>query len=175
MDETAEPQSPVEMLFILAAIADEKIPAQTIAPKFSGRFNKGVDYIGDVNLFRQEFEEDLCVIKYAVEHFGLPQNLKLIVHSGSDKFSIYRPISEKNDKHGTGNHVKTVGTTWLKELIGLAEAGEGGLLEKMLATPQKWQMILGFQVLSHHPSRVLWGWQKFPAMARKWCLRLLIL
>lgn len=127
MDETAEPQSPIEMLFILAAIADEKIPAQTIAPKFSGRFNKGVDYIGDVELFGQEFEEDLCVIKYAVEHFGLPQNLKLSVHSGSDKFSIYRPIRELIDKHGAGIHVKTAGTTWLEELIGLAEAGESGL------------------------------------------------
>lgn len=127
MDETAEPQSPIEMLFILAAIADEKIPAQTIAPKFSGRFNKGVDYIGDVDLFYQEFEEDLCVIKYAVEHFGLPKNLKLSVHSGSDKFSIYKPIRELIAKHGAGIHVKTAGTTWLEELIGLAESGGEGL------------------------------------------------
>lgn len=127
MDETAEPQSPIEMLFILAAIADERIPAQTIAPKFSGRFNKGVDYIGDVDRFRQEFEEDLCVIKYAVEHFGLPGNLKLSVHSGSDKFSIYQPIRALLAKHGAGIHVKTAGTTWLEELIGLAEAGGEGL------------------------------------------------
>jgi hypothetical protein len=127
MDETADPQSPVEMLFILAALADEKIPAQTIAPKFSGRFNKGVDYIGDVEQFRQEFEEDLCVIKYGVQNFGLPANLKLSVHSGSDKFSIYQPIRELIDKHDAGIHVKTAGTTWLEELIGLAEAGGEGL------------------------------------------------
>lgn len=62
IDETPEPQSPVEMLFILAALADEKIPVQTIAPKFSGRFNKGVDYIGDVDLFSREFEEDLLLV-----------------------------------------------------------------------------------------------------------------
>lgn len=127
MDETAEPQSPTEMLLILAAIAEEKIPAQTIAPKFSGRFNKGVDYIGDVDLFYQEFEEDLCVIQYAVEHFGLPANLKLSVHSGSDKFSLYKPIRELIAKHSAGIHVKTAGTTWLEELIGLAEAGGQGL------------------------------------------------
>ncbi len=46
MDETDSPQTPVELLIILAAIADEKIPIQTIAPKFTGRFNKGVDYVG---------------------------------------------------------------------------------------------------------------------------------
>ncbi|GAH41111.1 unnamed protein product, partial [marine sediment metagenome] len=62
MDETLLPQTPVEMFFILAAIADEGIPAQTIAPKFTGRFNKGVDYVGDVTLFTKEFEGDLAVV-----------------------------------------------------------------------------------------------------------------
>lgn len=123
MDETADPQTPIELLFILAALADEKIPAQTIAPKFSGRFNKGVDYIGDVDKFRREFEADLCIIKYAVKTFGLPADLKLSIHSGSDKFSIYRPIKELIRKHDAGIHIKTAGTTWLEELIGLAEAG----------------------------------------------------
>lgn len=46
MDETDAPQTPVELLLILAAIADEGIPVQTLAPKFTGRFNKGVDYSG---------------------------------------------------------------------------------------------------------------------------------
>lgn len=127
MDETAEPQSPVEMLFILAALSEEGIPLQTIAPKFSGRFNKGVEYLGDVAQFKREFEEDLCVIAYAVEKFGLPADLKLSVHSGSDKFSIYGPIRELIQKHNAGIHVKTAGTTWLEELIGLAEAGGSGL------------------------------------------------
>ena len=127
MDETAEPQTPTELLFILAAMAEENIPAQTIAPKFSGRFNKGVDYLGDVAQFRREFEEDLCIIKYGVESFGLPANLKLSIHSGSDKFSIYQPIRELIHKHDAGIHVKTAGTTWLEELIGLAEAGGKGL------------------------------------------------
>ncbi len=127
MDETAEPQTPVDLLFILAAIADENIPAQTIAPKFSGRFNKSVDYIGDVEQFRREFEEDICIIKYGVKAFGLAENFKLSVHSGSDKFSIYQPIRELIRKHDAGIHLKTAGTTWLEELIGLAEAGGEGL------------------------------------------------
>lgn len=127
MDETESPQSPLELFFILAALADENIPVQTIAPKFSGRFNKGVDYIGNVKNFTKEFEEDLLVIRHAVDIFDLPSNLKLSVHSGSDKFSIYPAINTLITKHNTGIHVKTAGTTWLEELIGLAEAGGDGL------------------------------------------------
>ena len=127
MDETDSPQTPPELLVILAAIADAKIPVQTIAPKFSGRFNKGVDYVGDVRQFEKEFNDDLAVIAFAVKQYGLPENLKLSVHSGSDKFSIYAPIHRALARTGAGLHVKTAGTTWLEELIGLAEAGGEGL------------------------------------------------
>ncbi len=128
MDETENPQTPLEMFFILAAIADEGIPAQTIAPKFTGRFNKGVDYVGDVVQFEKEFNDDLATIAFAISEFGLPDNLKLSIHSGSDKFSIYGPIREALKSTGAGIHVKTAGTTWLEELIGLAEAGGEGLV-----------------------------------------------
>ncbi|MFA6560653.1 MAG: tagaturonate epimerase family protein [Verrucomicrobiia bacterium] len=127
MDETDSPQTPPELLVILAAVADEGIPAQTIAPKFTGRFNKGVDYVGDVAQFEREFNDDLCVIACAVARYGLPPNLKLSVHSGSDKFSIYPAIRRALRKHGAGVHLKTAGTTWLEECIGLAEAGGDGL------------------------------------------------
>ncbi|MHC4679860.1 MAG: tagaturonate epimerase family protein [Planctomycetota bacterium] len=127
MDETDQPQTPVEMFFILAAIADEGIPARTIAPKFTGRFNKGVDYVGDVEGFAREFEEDLAVVAFAVRQFGLPEDLKLSIHSGSDKFSIYAPIGRALKKFDAGLHLKTAGTTWLEELIGLAMAGGDGL------------------------------------------------
>jgi hypothetical protein len=124
MDEVNEAQSPVEMFFILSAIAGEHIPAQTIAPKFTGRFNKGVDYVGDVTQFGREFEEDLLVIDYAVKEFGLPANLKLSIHSGSDKFSIYPVMGELIGKYDKGIHVKTAGTTWLEEITGLALSGD---------------------------------------------------
>ncbi len=127
MDETDAPQTPRELLIILAAIADEGIPTQTIAPKFTGRFNKGVDYVGDVVRFEKEFSDDLAIIKHAVRAYGLPSNLKLSVHSGSDKFSIYGAIRRSLASSGAGVHVKTAGTTWLEELIGLAEAGGDGL------------------------------------------------
>lgn len=127
MDETDQPQTPVEMLFILAAIAEKNIPAQTIAPKFTGRFNKGVDYVGDVQQFEKEFNDDLAVIRFAIKEFGLPENLKLSVHSGSDKFSIYTLINRTIKKFDTGLHLKTAGTTWLEELIGLAMGEDNGL------------------------------------------------
>ena len=127
MDETDDPQTPDELFLILAAIADEKIHVQTIAPKFSGRFNKGVDYVGNLDQFRVEFEQDVAVLKFAIEKFGFDKNLKLSVHSGSDKFSLYPIIREVIRKHNVGLHIKTAGTTWLEELIGLAEAGGRGL------------------------------------------------
>ena len=123
MDEVETPQTPVEMFFILKMIAEQAIPVQTIAPKFTGRFNKGVDYVGDVKQFALEFEEDVLVIDFAVKEFGLPENLKLSVHSGSDKFSIYPEIARVIKKYDKGIHVKTAGTTWLEEVIGLALAG----------------------------------------------------
>jgi len=128
MDETDAPQSPLELLVILAALADERVPLQTIAPKFTGRFNKGVDYVGDVAQFEKEFNQDLVILSFAVKKFGLPENLKLSVHSGSDKFSIYAPIRRALQRHNAGLHLKTAGTTWLEELIGLAESGGDGLL-----------------------------------------------
>ncbi|MBB6145330.1 hypothetical protein HNQ77_003288 [Silvibacterium bohemicum] len=133
MDETDRAQSPVELLIILAAIADEGIPIQTIAPKFSGRFNKGVDYVGDVAQFEKEMALDVAAIAYAVRQYGLPDNLKLSVHSGSDKFSIYPAIHATMRRFDAGVHLKTAGTTWLEELIGLAEAdGDGLALAKQI-------------------------------------------
>jgi hypothetical protein len=127
MDETDSPQTPIELLVILAGIADVGIPIQTIAPKFTGRFNKGVDYVGNVAKFEREFNDDLAVIRYAVEKYNLPKNLKLSVHSGSDKFSIYSVMRRSLDRFGAGLHIKTAGTNWLEEVIGLAEAGGDGL------------------------------------------------
>ncbi len=122
MDEVDEAQTPDELRYILREIAAEKIPVQTIAPKFTGRFNKGVDYRGDLALFEKEFEQDLLVIDEAVKAYSLPDNLKLSIHSGSDKFSIYPIMGRLIQKYDKGIHIKTAGTTWLEENIGLALA-----------------------------------------------------
>ena len=127
MDETDLPQTPPELLIILAALADEKVRVQTIAPKFTGRFNKGVDYVGDLAVFEREFNDDLAVIAHAIARYGLPANLKLSLHSGSDKFSLYPIIRKAMQATGAGIHIKTAGTNWLEELVGLSEAGGEGL------------------------------------------------
>jgi len=127
IDETDQPQTPADLFFILAAIASEAIPLQTIAPKFAGRFNKGVDYMGDVAHFEKQFGDYIAVVALAVREFDLPANLKLSVHSGSDKFSIYGPMAHALRQHGAGLHLKTAGTTWLEEVAGLAQAGGAAL------------------------------------------------
>lgn len=123
MDEVPDPQTPAELFFILMMLSIENIPLQTIAPKFQGRFNKGVDYVGNPELFALEFETDLLVIRHAVKLFKLPENLKISVHSGSDKFALYPHIGSIIRKYDAGIHLKTAGTTWLEEVTGLAMAG----------------------------------------------------
>jgi hypothetical protein len=127
MDETEEAQSPLDLFFILAELKAQDIEVQTIAPKFTGLFAKGVDYIGDLSQFEKEFDQDVAVVKYAIDVLGMPSSLKLSVHSGSDKFSIYTCIKKSIKKFDAGIHVKTAGTTWLEEIIGLAKAGGKGL------------------------------------------------
>ena len=126
-DETNTPQTPAELFFILAAAARESIPVATVAPKFTGDFLKGIDYVGDIKRFAQEFEEDLAVLAFAKQTFGLPASLKLSIHSGSDKFSLYPIMHRAIKKADAGLHLKTAGTTWLEEVIGLASAGGEGL------------------------------------------------
>ena len=127
MDEVDVAQTPEELRYILKELAAEKIPVQTIAPKFTGRFNKGVDYRGDLAQFEKEFEQDLQVIAECIKEYGLPANLKLSIHSGSDKFSIYPIMGRLIRKYDTGIHIKTAGTTWLEEIIGLAVADPDAL------------------------------------------------
>lgn len=125
-DEASSPQTPAELYLILAMLADEGVPVATIAPKFTGQFNKGVDYEGDIAAFAREFEDDLIVLRNAGPALGLPEGLKLSVHSGSDKFSIYPVINRLVKKHGAGLHLKTAGTTWLEEIAAIAASGEEG-------------------------------------------------
>lgn len=127
MDEVDIAQTPDEVKYILTGLARENVPVQTFAPKFTGRFNKGVDYVGDVDQFAREFEEDLNVVAWAVKELALPSNLKLSIHSGSDKFSIYPVMGRLIRQYDAGIHIKTAGTTWLEEIIGLSLADPAAL------------------------------------------------
>ena len=178
MDETDAPQTPSELLVILALLADEQIPLQTIAPKFSGRFNKGVDYVGDIEGFEREFNDDLAIIAHAVGAYDLPANLKLSVHSGSDKFSIYAPIRRALKRFDAGLHLKTAGTTWLEEVIGLAESGGEGLalakevyaqaLEKREALCAPYASVIDVKIEALPPAEEvnLWSSEQFVAALR---------
>ncbi len=127
LDETTQPQAPAEMLLILAAAADEEIPVRLVAPRFCGKFLKGVDYVGDVERFSCDFAGHAAVLRFAVEQFGLPAGLKLSIHSGSDKFSLYPVMHQILRRQEAGVHLKTAGTTWLEELGALAEVSADGL------------------------------------------------
>jgi hypothetical protein len=178
MDEVPRPQTPVELFFILKMLAAENIPVQTIAPKFSGRFNKGVDYVGDPLLFAKEFESDLMIIDFAVKEFGLPENLKMSIHSGSDKFAIYPHIGSIIKKFDKGIHLKTAGTTWLEEVIGLAESGGEALdlvkeiyfesLEKTDELCAPYADVIDIKVSSLPSKKVVSEWtsKKFAASLR---------
>ncbi len=127
MDEVGTAQQPMDLYLILKELKHLGIEIDTIAPKFTGLFPKGVDYVGDIDQFSKEFEEDILILEKARSEFGLIKKTKLSVHSGSDKFSIYPAINRLVRKHDAGLHVKTAGTTWLEEVIGLARGGGEGL------------------------------------------------
>lgn len=170
MDEVPSPQTPVELFFILKMLGEENIPVQTIAPKFSGRFNKGVDYVGNPDKFAEEFESDLMVIDHAVKEFGLPENLKMSVHSGSDKFKIYPLMGSIIKKHDKGIHLKTAGTTWLEEVIGLAASGGKALdfvkeiyyksLEKTEELCAPYADVIDISISALPSKKVVSGWDK---------------
>ena len=71
VDETDRSQSPLELFFLLAMLAREGIPVRLIAPRFTGRFYKGVDYVGEVDRFAAELDQDLAVVAHARREFGL--------------------------------------------------------------------------------------------------------
>jgi hypothetical protein len=127
VDEARDPQTATDLLLILIGLAVEGVPVQTLAPKFPGAFLKGVDYAGDAQQFAQRFAEHLAVIAFAVKNFDLPQNLKLSIHTGSDKFTLYPLVYQAIQSMDAGIHLKTAGTTWLEELSGLASSGGAGL------------------------------------------------
>lgn len=111
VDETDSPTTPLEHFFIANELTRKGVKFTSLAPRFVGRFEKGVDYIGDLNVLDVEFSKHAAV----TEHFG---SYKLSLHSGSDKFSVY-PLLAKH--WGERIHVKTAGTSYLEALRVLAE------------------------------------------------------
>ncbi|MGC9347648.1 MAG: tagaturonate epimerase family protein [Anaerolineae bacterium] len=110
VDETETPTSPLEHIFIAMELSRLGVEWVSLAPRYVGRFEKGVDYIGDLDVFETEF----------AKHAAIARSLggyKLSIHSGSDKFSIYPLMA----KHSQGlAHLKTAGTSYLEALRAVA-------------------------------------------------------
>lgn len=105
IDETMTPTSPEAHFFVSRQLYDNGVDIFSMAPRFCGEFQKGIDYIGDIGQFEQELELHAAI----ADHFGY----KLSIHSGSDKFSVFPLIG----KYTNGRfHVKTAGTSWLEAI-----------------------------------------------------------
>lgn len=110
VDETDAPTTPLEHFFLVSELKRSGVRFTSLAPRFIGHFEKGVDYIGDLGALDAELERHAAV----TAHFG---TYKLSLHSGSDKFSVY-PLIVKH--WGDRIHVKTAGTSYLEALRVLA-------------------------------------------------------
>jgi hypothetical protein len=111
IDETIEPTTPIQHYFVAQELLDGGVKCATIAPRFCGEFQKGIDYIGDL----VQFDKEIKIHAVIARHFGY----KLSIHSGSDKFSVFPGIGRET--HGVF-HVKTAGTNWLEAMRAVAVA-----------------------------------------------------
>ena len=103
IDETTIPTSPAAHYYIASELKKSNIKVQSMAPRFCGEFQKGIDYIGNL----QDFEKEFIVHVSIADHFGY----RLSIHSGSDKFSVFPIIGQYTHMNV---HVKTAGTNWLE-------------------------------------------------------------
>lgn len=106
VDETESVTSPFEHFFFVNELNRLGVSFISLAPRFIGDFEKGIDYKGDLNLFKAEYRKHLAITKY----FG---SYKISLHSGSDKFSVYKVIGSLKEAY---THVKTAGTSYLEAL-----------------------------------------------------------
>ena len=110
IDETLTITTPAEHFVVANELAQQSIIPASVAPHFSGAFEKGVEYAGNLN----DFARDFVVHQQIADHFGY----KLSVHSGSDKFSVFSTVGRVTKGHV---HVKTAGTNWLEAVAVVAE------------------------------------------------------
>jgi len=120
MDEIPFPTSPETHLFLMIALRHRGVRIDSLAPRFIGEFQKGIDYRGDVTSFRGQFYRHVLIS----QHYG---NYKLSIHSGSDKFSIFPHIGEMSQGK---IHLKTAGTSWL-EAVRLISLKDPSLYREM--------------------------------------------
>ncbi|MHC1786039.1 MAG: tagaturonate epimerase family protein [Christensenellales bacterium] len=103
IDETMTPTTPLQHYFVASELTRRGVQFVSLAPRFCGEFQKGIDYLGDL----KQFESELLVHDAIAKHFGY----KLSVHSGSDKFRVFPAVGRLT---GGAFHLKTAGTNWLE-------------------------------------------------------------
>lgn len=105
IDETLTSTSPEAHYFVARELIDGGVKITSLAPRFCGEFQKGIDYIGDIPQFSEEF----------IAHFAISEHFdyKISVHSGSDKFSIFPIVGDITKGR---YHLKTAGTNWLEAM-----------------------------------------------------------
>jgi hypothetical protein len=124
----AEKELPTnDIFYLLASLAFKKIPVQVFSTSLPGLFCNGVDFMGEVKTTLDAIEANILAINLAKRIFTLPEDLKLGLHNASDKFSLYPGIGNLMRKYNVGIHLRTSGTSWLEECIGLAKANEDAL------------------------------------------------
>ena len=115
IDETTAPTLPAHHLFIAKELARRDVSVNSLAPRFIGEFQKGIDYIGDIATFEAQFRVHCDISKSN-------GNYKISIHSGSDKFSVYAIIGTHTDRR---LHLKTAGTSWLEAVRSVAVSDPG--------------------------------------------------
>ena len=128
IDETMTPTTPAQHYFVASELLRRGVKFATIAPRFCGEFQKGIDYIGDL----KQFEAEMRVHAAIARKFGY----KLSIHSGSDKFSVFSIIGELTQRHF---HVKTAGTNWLEAMRVVA-----------MAEPELYREVHAFALSAFH-------------------------
>jgi len=115
VDETETPTSPHEHYFVASELQRLGVQWVSLAPRYVGRFEKGVDYIGDLDQFDREMAKHAAIARVLGPY-------KLSIHSGSDKFSVY-PIYARHARKLV--HLKTAGTSYLEALRAIATVDPG--------------------------------------------------
>jgi hypothetical protein len=121
IDETTAPTLPSHHLYIATELGRLGVAVTSVAPRFVGEFQKGIDYIGDRGEFAEQFKVHCAIAKARGGY-------KISVHSGSDKFSVYPAVGRHTDLR---LHLKTAGTSWLQAVRVIART-DAALFRRML-------------------------------------------
>lgn len=149
VDETDTPTSAEEHYFIAAELARCGVPVVSLAPRFVGKFQKGVDYIGNAAEFEREFAQHAAIMR----HFG---GYKMSIHTGSDKFSLYPIIGQ----HTSGRvHVKTAGTSYLEALRVMAQHAPARFRQALALAHERFEKERKSYYLDCQPEKVPQGEQ----------------